>query len=299
MKIVCIGHAAYDIVIPMHGYPIENTKNRLDNKIECGGGPAATAAYLLGKWGIDVSFLGIVGNDQYGNFIKNELEQVNVDTTYLELNKNYKTTCSYIIANTLNGSRTVLTPKENNIKMNKIDLNFEPNIILMDGQEYDMSDYLLKKYPNAISVIDAGRATKEIIDLCKKVNYVICSKKFAEEVTNMKINYEDNNTLKKVFMKMKEVFKNEIVITLESKGCLYEYNNEIKLMSSIKVKAVDSTGAGDIFHGAFVYGLSLNLPYEKILKLANVTAGLSVTSIGSRNSIFELNEIKEKYEEFK
>lgn len=299
MKIVCIGHAAYDIVIPMEGYPIENTKNRLDIKIEGGGGPAATAAYLLGKWGCDVSFLGVVGSDQYGNYIKKELEQVNVDTTYLELNEEYKTTCSYIIANKLNGSRTVLTPKENDMKMKKIDLNFEPDIILMDGQEYDMSVELLNKYPNAISVIDAGRKTEEIIDLCKRVNYVVCSKKFAEEVTNININYEDNNTLKQLFMKMKEIFKNEIVITLESKGCLYEYDNEIKIMSSINVKAIDSTGAGDIFHGAFVYGLSLNLPYEQILKLANVTAGLSVTCIGSRNSIFDLNEIKEKYEEFK
>ena len=70
MKIVCIGHAAYDIVIPMEGYPIENTKNRLNIKIEGGGGPAATAAYLLGKWGCDVSFLGVVGSDQYGNYIK-------------------------------------------------------------------------------------------------------------------------------------------------------------------------------------------------------------------------------------
>lgn len=299
MKIVCIGHAAYDIVIPMEGYPIENTKNRLNSKIEGGGGPAATAAYLLGKWGCDVSFLGVVGSDQYGNYIKKELEQVNVDTTYLELNEEYNTTCSYIIANKLNGSRTVLTPKENDIKMNKINLNFEPDIILMDGQEYDMSVSLLEKYPKAISVIDAGRATKEIIDLCKKVNYVVCSKKFAEEVTNIKIDYENNETLKQIFIKLKEMFKNEIVITLESKGCLYEHDNEIKLMSSIKVTAIDSTGAGDIFHGAFVYGLSLNLPYEQILKLANVTAGLSVTSIGSRNSIFDLNEIKEKYEEFK
>ena len=47
MKVLCIGHATYDVVIPIENYPIENTKNRVDNSICCGGGPSANAAYLL------------------------------------------------------------------------------------------------------------------------------------------------------------------------------------------------------------------------------------------------------------
>ena len=62
MKIVCIGHASYDITFPVKEYPKENTKNRIQRRVECGGGPASNAAYLLGKWGIPTWFLGIVGN---------------------------------------------------------------------------------------------------------------------------------------------------------------------------------------------------------------------------------------------
>ena len=51
MKFVCIGHATYDITAPMSSYPIENKKIRINRKIECGGGPASNAAYLLAKMG--------------------------------------------------------------------------------------------------------------------------------------------------------------------------------------------------------------------------------------------------------
>ena len=72
MKVLCIGHATYDVVIPIENYPIENTKNRVDNSICCGGGPSANAAYLLAKWGIDTYFAGSVGADYAGNYIEAE-----------------------------------------------------------------------------------------------------------------------------------------------------------------------------------------------------------------------------------
>lgn len=298
MKILCIGHAVYDITIPVDKFPVENSKNRVGMKVECGGGPASNAAYLLGKWYMDVYFAGVVGNDEYGKRIKNELESVNVNTKYLQFSDGDDTTSSFIIANQETGSRTVLTYRDSDITMKPIELDFEPDVILMDGQEYEISKEILNKYPNAISIIDAGRPKPEIIELSKMVKYLVCSKEFAETITNIKIDYENQQTLIDLYQKMKEIFNNTIVVTLEAKGCLYEYENNIKIMPSIKVKAIDSTGAGDIFHGAFTYGIAKNMPFEKILKLSNVTAGLSVTRIGGRNSIFSLEEIKELYEKF-
>lgn len=298
MKILCIGHAAYDITIPVDKYPVENTKNRVGMKVECGGGPASNATYLLGKWHMDVYFAGVVGNDEYGKRIKKELDSVNVNTKYLQFSDGDETTSSFIIANQETGSRTILTYRDSDITMQPIELDFEPDVILMDGQEYEISKEILNKYPNAISIIDAGRPKPEIIELSKMVKYLVCSKEFAETITNIKIDYENQQTLIDLYQKMKEIFNNTIVVTLEAKGCLYEYENNIKIMPSIKVKAIDSTGAGDIFHGAFTYGIAKNMPFEKILKLSNVTAGLSVTRIGGRNSIFSLEEIKELYEEF-
>ena len=148
-----------------------------------------------------------------------------------------------------------LTYRPQTMKMKRFKLNFKPDIILIDGQEFEMSKEIIMKHPNSISVIDAGRATDEIIELSKMVNYVVCSKNFAEEVTKIKIDYSDNRTILNLYNKMEKIFQNTIVITLEDKGCLYKSDGVVKIMPSPKVKAVDSTGAGDIFHSAFVYGL--------------------------------------------
>ena len=299
MKVLCLGHAAYDITIPLDEFPKENTKNRVNMRVECGGGPASNAAYLLGKWGVEVYFAGVVGDDEYGQTIKRELESVNVNTDYLEINPEFITTSSFIIANKSNGSRTILTYRPKEMKMSGLNLNFTPDVILIDGQEYEISKQVLRAYPNAISIIDAGRATPEIVELSKMVNYLVCSKRFAEEVTGIKIDYDNKETIVNLYNKLKEMFKNTIVVTLEKKGCLYEKNGAIKIMPSIKVKAIDSTGAGDIFHGAFTYGIVKKMEFEQILKLANIAGALSVTRIGGRNSVFSLEEIKKVYGEIR
>lgn len=297
MKILCIGHASYDTTIPMCGFLEENTKLRIDTKFECGGGPACNAAYLLGKWGMETTFVGVVGNDKYGNYIKKELDEVNVDTRHMRILDGYETTSSIIFANVEGGTRTIVSYRPGEAeKLKDLDLDFTPDIILVDGHEYDLSRNMIEKYPNAISIMDAGRATEDNIKLAQVIDYVVCSKEFAETVTEVNL---DGSNYDVLYAKMKEIFPKNVIVTLEDKGCLYEYNSELKIMPSIEVKSIDSTGAGDIFHGAFTYGIASNWDLEEILKFSNVTAGLSVTKIGSRNSIFELEEIKKKYDEFK
>lgn len=299
MKIICIGHAAYDITIPVEKFITENTKNRLEGILECGGGPANNAAYLLGKWGMDVTFMGVVGNDEYGKYIKDELESVNVDTRYIQYNDRYKTTSSFIIANMSTGSRTILTYRSNKLKMKDIDIDFQPDIILIDGQEPELSKKIIKENPNAISIIDAGRPTDEIIELCKMVDYVVCSKEFAETVADFKFDETDDYSYDLICQALKQEFNGKIIVTLESNGCVYEINDHFKKIPGIKADAIDTTGAGDIFHGAFTFGIAKKLPLEETLKFANIVAGLSVTRLGSKNSMFTLEEIKEKMYEYK
>jgi len=298
MRILCIGHAAYDITTPIDEFPIENTKNRVHSRVECGGGPSATAAYLLGKWNMNVTFAGIVGRDLYGMKIRQEFDEIGVDTRYLEMSREHTTTSSFILANTTNGSRTTFAYRPTNMKMSHFELDFNPDIILMDGQEYEMSMKLLKKYPKAISIIDAGRSRKEVIELSKMVTYLVCSKEFAENVSEMKFN-DDYSNKEEVYHKLETIFSNTIVVTLEATGCLYKINGEIKIMPSIKVKPVDSTGAGDIFHGAFTYGIAKGFDFEKVLKLSNIAGAISVSRIGTRASIPTLEEMEAVYNEFK
>ncbi|MFI3307448.1 MAG: PfkB family carbohydrate kinase [Mycoplasmatota bacterium] len=299
MKILSIGHAAYDITFPVENFIVENTKNRVNNKIENGGGPACTAAYLLGKWNADVTFLGIVGKDFYGEQIISELESVNVNTKYIEKKENYQTTSSIIINNQTNGSRTILTYRPNTIVMNDVKLDFTPDIILIDGQEYELSKKMIERYPNAISIIDASRTTKEIIELSKIVDYLVCSLNFAEELSQIKTNKEDNSTYANLYGNLEKLFSNNIIVTLEEKGCLYKKDGVIKIMPSLNTNAVDTTGAGDIFHGAFTYGISKKYDIETILKISNIAGAVSTKYIGGRNSVRTLEEMSKYSEIFK
>ena len=297
MKILVIGHAAYDMTFPMDKFPEENTKTRVISRVECGGGPSFNAAYLLGKWGMDVTFAGVVGNDTYGRRLKNQLQTVGVKTDYLQMSDKFPTTNSVIIANTSIGTRTVLTYRPENMKMDDFELGFEPDIILMDGQEYDLSMKFIEKYPNSVTIIDAGRPKEHIIELSKKVNFVVCSKEFAETVTDIKI--KNNTSIIDLYKKMESIFPGKVVVTLESQGALYKYDNQIKIMPSLKVKAVDSTGAGDIFHGAFTYALANNYDLEKTIIISNVAGALSVTKIGSLDSMPEKIDMKEYVHDFR
>ncbi len=299
MKILCIGHAAYDITLPVTNYPIENTKNRVSSRLENGGGPANNAAYLLGMWGMDTYMCCLVGNDSYGKHIKDELDKVGVNTKYVEFSKDIPTTSSFIMSNTSNGSRTILTYRPNDMKLNKIEFDELFDFILIDGQEVEVSKHAIKKYSNATTIIDAGRDTKEIRELCSMVDYVACSKDFLESVSNIKIDYNNDQTLIDAYNILEKEFNTNIIVTLEASGCMYKKDGNIKIMPSISVNAVDTTGAGDIFHGALTYALANKYSYEDSLRIANITGALSVTKLGSKNSMPSKEIIKEYISEFK
>ena len=299
MKVLCIGHTAYDITVLTDGYPKENVKYRVEKRIECGGGPASNAAYLLGKWGIKTYIASVVGNDIYRKRIKKEITEVGVDTTYLELSNKYKTTSSFIIVNKKNASRTVFTYRNPQMRINDMDININPDYILVDAQELELSLKMIKKYPKAITILDAGRAKYANIKLGKIVDYLVTSRNFAEDFTGMKIDINDNNSLNNVYNSLEKDFKGHIVITLEEHGCLYKEDGIVKLMPGYKVIAKDTTGAGDIFHGAFVYALMNKYNYADVMRISNIAGALSVREIGGRYSVPDLKEVLRIYEKSK
>jgi len=297
-KILCIGNVAYDITFPMKKYPIENTKNRISKKIECGGGQASNAAYLLGKWKQDVYFAGIVGTDIYGNKIKDEFKSQKVNIDYIETSKKYDTTISFIVVGKNNDTRTTFSNRNPKLKMKAKILDINPDIILVDGQEFELSMNMIRENKEAISIIDAGRTTKEVIELCKNVDYIVCSKEFAEDVTNIKIDFKNTDTFTLIFEKLMELFPNKnYVITLEEKGSIFlDEDDYIKYMPTYRMNVKDTTGAGDIFHGAFIYGIANGYSLENSVKLGNIAGALSTTKMGGRNSVPTLKQVMEFYE---
>lgn len=298
MKVLCIGHACYDICSFLDEYPVENKKYEVTHKIENGGGQAANAACLLGKWGIETYLSAAVGSDAYGEKIKKELEMHRVNTSLIETNFDKETSLAQVIINKKNASRTILnlTSQDKKANVKKTEFGIEPEFLLFDGYEYQATIRSINKYPNAVSVIDAGSYTPEIIELSKYCKYIIASQDFAEGITKMKLDFSDPTSLLNVYNTVKQRYvRNELIITIGDKGIIYSLNNEIKVMPALCVNAKDTTGAGDVFHGTFMYGLVNNYDFEKNIRYSIIASGLSCAEYGGRVAIPALNNVTNYY----
>lgn len=297
MTILSIGRTSYDITCPVEEYPIEGTKYLLSEKQEASGGTAANVAYLLGKWGETSYFAGVVGSDDYGTKIKKELEQVMVKTELMEVSYEVGTPVSVVLVNKKNGSRTRFDIVSNTQPiLKKYEYSIKPDVIFSDGKEYSATINALNKFPRAISIVDAGRVNRDLLELCKFVKYIVCSKGFAEAVSGLKIDFNNSASLVNVYKKLKQKYpNNEIVVTLENMGAMYTVDGEIRVMPGIKANVVDPSGAGDIFHGAFAYCIANGFDMEKAITYSNITAGLSLNKMGGSPSIPMLKEVISYY----
>ncbi|WP_308008349.1 carbohydrate kinase family protein [uncultured Fusobacterium sp.] len=292
-KILCVGHSAYDITYLLPHFPAENRKYKAKDRIMVSGGPAGNAAYLLGKYGENVSYITALGSDFYGKKILEDLNEVGVDTKNIVVSNKLVTPCSIIIANEENGSRTIINYREEKpVDDFKMIYEKAPEIILYDGHELDISLKIHKEFPNAVSVLDAGTYKEGTLVIGKFVDYLVCSEDFAKDYCKMdKIDEKD---FKYVLEKLEELNKNTIIVTLGERGSIMKKDGEVLKFKAFKTKAVDTTGAGDIFHGAFVYGLSNGFSIEKNIEFASACASLSVEKLGGRNSIPELDEVEKR-----
>lgn len=300
MSIVCVGQCAYDITFPIEEELKENQKYRIYHKFECIGAPAANASILCAMWGEDTMLISRIGTDIYGKQIKKGLESFHVCTKYLYEDREFATPISAIIANASNGYRTIFNcpgiqkalpfqyPKEN------------VEVILVDGHELQASLEMLERHPKAISIIDAGTYKDETRLLAGKVDYLICSQDFAFQYTGIEVNIQNPDTWKKTYIKLKNLHKKQIVVTLGDKGLLYEQDHQIAHMPAFLVTAIDSTGAGDIFHGAFAYCMKKGYALVDALKISSAASAISVQTVGGQPSIpskMVVNEFLEVHRE--
>lgn len=291
-SVLCIGQSAYDITYKVNEEIVENKKYRIYEKIECMGGPATNAAYLNALWGNKAYLMSRVGKDFFGKEIVEELEKVGVNTDYMKKDGD-ETSVSTIISNVENGNRTIFNcPLKNTCE----EFGYPENVdtILVDGHEKEASMKAIELYPNANIIIDAGTYKEHLVDLIEKVDYLICSEDFAKQYTKIEKDYLDVEIAKVVFGKLRELNKNNIVVTLGEKGLMYEMEGKINYMPAFKVKAIDTTGAGDIFHGAFAYCVANRYSFEESLRISSMASAISVETMGGQISIPRIETVKSR-----
>ena len=294
-EILCIGQTAYDITAPVHEPIVEDRKYFLEDKeLRCGGGPAFNAAYVCAKWGLPTHLLSRIGKDPYGAVVKGLMDGVGIRRDFIIETEKTHTPYSYIFPNPETGTRTVFNRPE---VFCEADLSF-PDIDLFlihsDGHDPDMTLRAFDRYPDAVRLVDAGTCRDAVMRVAEKVDYLVCSTVFAEKYAGKKIRVDDPAGCAEILKKVEGINNRIAVVTLGSEGMLFRMDGRPCRMKACPVKAVDTTGAGDIFHGAFIYGLYRGLPLPQIVKLSAAAAGLSVTTLGGQTSIPALDTVLEK-----
>lgn len=331
--IVSIGLSCFDQFFFVPDYPRENRKLRSTAFKTSGGGPCGNAAYLLGLWQAPTYLVSVMANDMYGQQVLQEFAQVQVNTDYCLIDANQVTPLSAIFINGKNASRTIVTHKDQRErvltpefegKLNQLAAKLnalpEEHLLLIDGHEPLISEYLYHRIDKKVVVQDGGNFNPGSIFCLGLADYPVASEHFAGDLIGVPSLVSDNpmqdhqNQLD-ALMALKSRGKPNAfpIVTLGEKGCVYLRELSAQEQADMPAYAVrshagkyyglvevptfactpvDSTGAGDIFHGAFVYGLNVGWPLERILDFAAMTAVLSIEKPGVRDTIPSLAQVQ-------
>jgi sugar/nucleoside kinase (ribokinase family) len=297
VEILCVGHASFDLSVFVDAFPAEDSKCETTELQESGGGPAANAAYLLSAWGVGCGFAGLIGNDRYGQRIREEFQGVGADISLLEMRPGHATPLSIVLINKQNGSRTIV-----NRKIAGATLRIEeealqvlaPRILLFDGHELPASLAALRVFPEAISILDAGSWREGTAQLAGQVDYLAASKRFALQATGLS-DLSDAGAQRACVSRLRDLYSTIVVVTLGENGLIADDGGGFFHLPAYAARAVDTTAAGDIFHGALAYALAQAWSFLDSLRFASLTASLSVRLAGGRSSIPSLKKVKEEF----
>ena len=289
MDALCIGHACLDLIFAVDDYPAEDSKVLAARRSVSGGGPTANAAALLAYWGIDAGFAGPLGNDDLGTLVLSDFKRFGVDTSLTVRCEGYPTPLSSIIAGSRTGSRTIVNHRSTEDIYRLPEQVSAPEILLFDGHALHASLDALERFPNVPSVLDAGSLREATWTLAEKVDYLVASAPFSAAALGRELKRKAD--ISGALELLQKRNGGCTVITLGERGGVYAVGNSRAEYAPFRVKAVDSTAAGDIFHGAFVYGLLKGWPLDQILDFSARTAGISVSRSGGRESFPPLDEV--------
>ncbi|NOQ35544.1 MAG: carbohydrate kinase [Methylococcaceae bacterium] len=277
VDVLCVGHASYDLIFSIPHHPKSDEKMSASTFLSCGGGPAANAAVMVSNLGLSAAFSGYLGNDLHG---EKHLEELTQHQIYTELivRDLLPTPVSTVLVKP-DGERSLINYKEiKPLAVDSVDFSMiKPKVVLFDGHEPKLSLALLAqiKDEKIPTILDAGSVHEGTLALMDKVDYLICSEKFA---------LQHCQTIEKALDELSKLTP-ALVITLGDKGLIWKRGAERGSLAAYKVDAVDSTGAGDAFHGAFAAAVVLGLEWQQSLSYASAAGALCSTKVGARTGL--------------
>ncbi len=285
--VLCVGHASYDLVFSVPRHPEPDEKIFADAFLACGGGPAANAAVIVARLGLRSAFAGYLGEDLYGASHALEFDREGVDTRWLARGRN-PTPLSAVLVKP-DGARALVNYKGETqaLPENAIDFSaIQPKVVLFDGHEPRLSLPLAgrARAEGIVTVLDAGSLHEGTRALMDQVDCMVASEKFACQ-------WLGGTDGQKALAGLAAVAP-VVVVTLGERGLVWCKQGESGTLPAFPVQAVDTTGAGDAFHGAFAAGLAAGLPWKELLRYASAAGALCCRQIGARPGLARQAEIQ-------
>lgn len=286
-EVVGIGSALFDILMTADRFPEEDTKlEGIETKLQCGG-PCATALVAASKLGVNSAYLGTLGDDMYGRFIRSELERYGVNTEEVRVLAGQQSFHSFVLLNLAKSTRTCIwnrgTLQAPAPKDVDLDLLRSAACLHLDGHQLDCAVYAAGKareFGVPVS-LDAGGVYPGIERLLPLVDILIPSEEFSLKFTGCADAQQAAASLQQRFNPAL------LMITQGSKGGFLWNAAEKRAVRYpvYPVKAVDSNGAGDTFHGAFLAARIKGLAPMDAAVFASAASALKCTRFGAQQGI--------------
>jgi sulfofructose kinase len=286
IDVLCAGLACYDLIFSVGRHPGPDEKVFAGEFFDCGGGPAANAAVAAARLGARSAFAGYLGNDLFGQRHLEELLRAGVLTDLVVIG-DAPTPLSTIIVKP-DGRRTVIGYKGAAPPLS-VDFaaadKFRPRVMLFDGHQQQLSQRLAEqaRRSGALTVLDAGSLHAGTRLLAGVVDYVVASEKFARQFSGQK----------DVFIAAGQLRRpgTTVVITQGAAGLAWQSGTDSGRLPAFEIDALDTTGAGDAFHGAFAAGLAAGMPWQPLLRYARAAAALCCAKFGARLGMPTASEV--------
>ena len=296
-EIIGVGHSCRDMLCTVENYPKEDDSTHITSINVQGGGAVATAMVAASRLGLKVAFVGNVGNDAVSDEIVRLFETDGVATEFLFRRQDCHGLESFVMVNPANGSRTKFPQRDFNPPIEWDDTLKsaigKAKILHLDGTNYENAinaAEIAKSYGVTVSLDGCSMQTdnRRNRTLASMADILIMNRKYPLMVAE-KADYEE------ALLEMASWGPKIVVCTLGENGSLAVVDKKVCHFMAIKPeKVVDTTGCGDVFHGAFLCAHVLGMNLEKAIGFASAAASIKCTKSGGRAGISFKDEVLKK-----
>jgi sulfofructose kinase len=292
IQVIGLGQACVDYLGRIARFPQQDRKVELkDLHMGCGG-PASTALVTLARLGISTSFLCAISDDPFGKEIIKTLKKENVDISYLKITPGYSSQFAFIAITEKSGNRTIFWHRGTvpHLRPEDVDIRCFPSarILHLDSLmiEAGVAAARQAKALGITVVLDAGTLRKGAEELIALVDVLIASATFATPLVGF------DAPLETALHALRDRGPAQVVITLGEKGSIGLDDQGIVRQDAFAVRALDTTGAGDVYHGAYIYGILQGWDMSQCMRFASAAAALKCREIGAQSGIPGLETIR-------